>query len=170
MYSSGVTFLNPIFPNTFPLLSKITTNGKLPSILYFSANFLLCSVCSFDNSFAFFLGKFALTKTHSSFASFLNASDCQIFLSNLMHGAHQSEPEKTMIMFLSCSDAIFFASSKFSCHSCANPKFDTKTINPSVRVVLSFPLTKALRGQLFHYNSKIIKGYFYMKIRHNYNC
>ena len=99
MYSSGETFLKPIFPNTFPFLSKITTNGKLPSKLYFSANFLLCSVSSLDNSFAFFLGKSALTIIQSFTASFLNASDCQMFLCNLMQGAHQSEPEKKIIIF-----------------------------------------------------------------------
>ena len=130
--------MNPIFPNTFPFLSKTTTNGKLPSRLYFSANFLLCSVCSFGNSLAFFLGKLALTKTHSAAASFLKASDCQIFLSNLIHGAHQSEPEKTITTFLSCSVAIFFASSKLVCHSCYTTKLEIAKANNRSNFLISF--------------------------------
>ena len=65
-----------------------------------------------DNAFAFFLGKSARTTIHDFSASFLKACDCQMVLSNLIQGAHQSEPEKTIIMFLSCSEACFLASSK----------------------------------------------------------
>ena len=48
-YSSAETFLNPVIPSTFPFSSNSTTKGKLPSLLYFSANFLLISVCSDGN-------------------------------------------------------------------------------------------------------------------------
>jgi hypothetical protein len=45
----------------------------------------------------------------------MNSSLLKISLSNLMQGAHQSEPEKTKMIFLFEAWACFFASSKLDC-------------------------------------------------------
>ena len=61
-----------------------------------------------------------------------------IFLSNLIHGAHQSEPEKTITTFLSCSVAVFFASSKLVCHSCETAKLEIANANNRSNFLISF--------------------------------
>ena len=148
MYSLGLTFLNPVFPVALPFLSSTTTRGKNPSLLYFSASALFCSCKAAGSSWPFFFGKSAFTRIHSFLASDLKSSDCQIDLSSLMQGAHQSDPENTRIMFLFSLEAKFFASSKFfqSWENAAGAiAIDSKRKNVFMIVLFYYKLTHLKR-------------------------
>src|SRR6185503_16238257 len=80
--------------NTLPFSSISRVYGNLPSALYLSAKASFSFTCSLLSSFFFCRGKSARTNTRCSDAKFSNAADSSISLRSLMHGPHQSEPEK----------------------------------------------------------------------------
>jgi hypothetical protein len=55
-----------------------------------------------------FLGKSARSNIKLDAAYSLNSVDCHILLSNLIQGAHQSDPENTKTIGLLCKASFFF--------------------------------------------------------------